>query len=78
MTDVLSRKYDELLKVVQQHALQIRNLEENILTNSVGWAGQQTNVTADRAFDADTVVVAELADVVGTLISDLVETRVLS
>lgn len=30
-----------------------------------------TNVTPDRAFDADTVAVAELADVVGTLIADL-------
>lgn len=30
-----------------------------------------TNVTTDRAFDADTVLVAELADVVGTLIADL-------
>lgn len=30
-----------------------------------------TNVTTDRSFDADTVVVAELADVVGTLIADL-------
>jgi len=30
-----------------------------------------TNVTPDRAFDADTVVIAELADIVGTLISDL-------
>ena len=30
-----------------------------------------TNVTTDRAYDADTVVVAELADVVGTLIADL-------
>jgi len=40
------------------------------------WSGAtyvytNTNVTADRAFDADTVAVAELADVVGTLISDL-------
>lgn len=31
----------------------------------------ETNVTPDRAFDADTVAVAELADVVGTLIVDL-------
>lgn len=31
----------------------------------------ETNVTTDRAFDADTVAVAELADVVGTLIKDL-------
>ena len=30
-----------------------------------------TNVTPDRAYDADTVVVAELADIVGTLIADL-------
>ncbi len=30
-----------------------------------------TNVTPDRAYDADTVVVAELADVVGTLIADM-------
>src|SRR3990167_1348009 len=30
-----------------------------------------TNVTTDRAYDADTVAVAELADVVGTLIADL-------
>ncbi len=30
-----------------------------------------TNVTTDRAFDADTVVITELADVVGTIIADL-------
>lgn len=30
-----------------------------------------TNVTPDRAYDADTVVIAELADIVGTLIADL-------
>lgn len=30
-----------------------------------------TNVTPDRAYDADTVAVAELADVVGTIIADL-------
>lgn len=30
-----------------------------------------SNVTTDRTFDADTVAVAELADVVGTLIADL-------
>jgi Pectate lyase superfamily protein len=30
-----------------------------------------TNVTTDRTFDADTVAVAELADIVGTLIADL-------
>lgn len=30
-----------------------------------------TNVTTDRTFDADTVAVAELADIVGTLVADL-------
>jgi hypothetical protein len=30
-----------------------------------------TNVTTDRSYDADTVLVAELADAVGTLIADL-------
>ena len=36
-----------------------------------------TNVTTDRAFNADTVVVAELADVVGTLIADLTANGIL-
>lgn len=36
-----------------------------------------TNVTPDRAFDADTVLVAELADVVGTLIADLKSIQIL-
>jgi len=31
-----------------------------------------TNVTPDRAFDADTVAIAELADIVGTILADLV------
>jgi hypothetical protein len=30
-----------------------------------------TNELADRTYDADTVAVAELADIVGTLINDL-------
>lgn len=36
-----------------------------------GQAYTETNVTPDRAFDADTVAIAELADIVGTLIVDL-------
>lgn len=31
----------------------------------------ESNVTADRTFDADTVAIAELADIIGTLIVDL-------
>ena len=34
-------------------------------------AYSETNVTPDRAFDADTVALTELADIVGTLIVDL-------
>lgn len=37
-----------------------------------------TNVTEDRAFDADTVLVAELADVLGTLIADLKATGIIT
>ena len=36
---------------------------------SSGWA--ITNVTTDRAYNADSTTVAELADVLGTLIADL-------
>lgn len=46
----------------------------NITTANQGVTTQTyaaTNVTPDRAYDADTVLVAELADIVGTLIADL-------
>lgn len=36
-----------------------------------GSAYTPTNVTADRAYDADATTVAELGDVLGTLIADL-------
>jgi hypothetical protein len=36
-----------------------------------------SNVTEDRAYDADTVLVAELADIVGTLIADLKATGII-
>lgn len=37
-----------------------------------------TNVSTDRSFDCDTVAVAELADVVATLIADLQAKGILS
>ena len=37
---------------------------------------QESNVTLDRTFDADTVLLAELADIVGTLIKDLREKKI--
>lgn len=76
--DVLSRKYDDLLNTVQNLSHRIRALEEKTLQNAEGWTGQQTNVTTKRDFNANTVVVADLADVVGTLIADLVETRTIA
>jgi hypothetical protein len=76
--NVANKDYSQLLLVVQQLSDRIGKLEEKYLQNTNGWAGQQTNVTPDRAFNADTVAVAELADVVGTLIADLIEARVLS
>jgi hypothetical protein len=41
------------------------------LAGNTGNPYTAVNVTPDRVFDADTVAVAELADIVGTLISDL-------
>lgn len=41
------------------------------VVQDTGW-GSITNVTPDKAYDADTVTTAELADVVGTLIAQLV------
>jgi len=45
------------------------------VARSAGWT--ITNDGADRAFDADTVAVAELADVVATLITDLAATGII-
>ncbi len=50
--------------------------EVNNLT-SVDEAYTTTNVTTDRAFDADTVTLTELADILGTLISDLQDTTII-
>lgn len=45
------------------------------VARSAGWT--ITNDQTDRAFDADTVAVAELADVVATLITDLAATGII-
>ena len=44
---------------------------------SVEEAYTTTNVTESRTFDADTVTVEELADILGTLISDLQDTTII-
>lgn len=51
--------------------------QTEILPNTDGWANAQTNVTEDRAFDANATSTAELADVLGTLITDLINNRTL-
>ena len=57
--------------------LTVDKLDANI---SVRWKSQEyttTNVTEDRTFDANTVAVAELADIVWTLIADLKTNRII-
>lgn len=53
----------------------VRDKIETLLGSS---AYTPTNVTPDRSYDADTVLIAELADVVGTLIADLQGKGILS
>ncbi|KKL66827.1 hypothetical protein LCGC14_2141090 [marine sediment metagenome] len=57
----------------EQYILLLYNGTNWVNINSVPQiaAYTPTNVTPDRSFDADTVAIAELADVVGTLIADL-------
>ena len=69
--------YKQLLNVTQQLADRISKIEEKILDNSYGWAGMQTNVTRTQTYDANSTSTAELADVLGTLIADLVDTQLI-
>lgn len=63
-----------LSRIVQQLADEVRRIDERTKPNSDGWAGNQSNVTEDRAFDANSTTADELADVLGTLIGDLINT----
>ena len=67
----------EIVRAYQELAESVRRLETRFPENVDGWANNQSNVTPDRAFDADSTTVAELADVLGTLISDLIDAGVL-
>ena len=52
----------------------VNQLELNLSTTNLSSSKERfnvTNVTADRTYDADSTTVAELADVLGTLINDL-------
>ena len=53
-----------------------RQLEQNISTTNLAASSARytvTNVTTDRTFDADSTTTAALADVLGTLLTDLRE-----
>jgi hypothetical protein len=65
----------------QRWASQLTNqLEQNIAATNLAASSARyivTNVTADRTLDADSTSTAELADVLGTLITDLRERGVI-
>lgn len=61
----------EIREVVRQIVVELRRLEQRNLPNVSGWAGNQSNVTTDRTYDANSTSTDELADVLGTLIDDL-------
>jgi hypothetical protein len=71
---------DSVVQAVQQIAntrheddlivSQLKTLRDSIVTNGGAWTAA-TNVISTRSFDANTVTLAVLADVVGTLQADL-------
>lgn len=68
-----SMSVPELVRACRELAEHVRRIDERTKDNTEGWAGNQSNVTVSRSFDADTVTTAQLADVVGTMIADLLE-----
>jgi hypothetical protein len=59
-------KLDWCIDAIQKIAIGSRENDPNSYVD----AFDASNVTESRSFDADTVTTAELADVVGTLVSD--------
>lgn len=70
LIDYLTKQREAIISAHDETARAINDLLIR-LTPRAGATYAPTNVSTDRAYDADTVVVAELADVVGTLIADL-------
>jgi hypothetical protein len=71
-------EYNNLVRIVQELSRKVDELERRTSFNAEGWTGGVTNLTVDRAYDADSTTLAELADVLGTLIQDLLEAEVLT
>lgn len=67
----------ELAQAIRLLTEEVRRMDERNLDNIEGWAGNQSNVTTDRTFDANSTTTDELADVLGTLIADLLAKGVL-
>jgi hypothetical protein len=63
----------DLTRSCRELAEEVRRIGERTKDNTEGWAGNQSNVTADRSYNANATTTDELADVLGTLISDLLE-----
>lgn len=59
----IARWGDELVRI-----LEVLDDDANSITSD-GWT--MTNVTTDRTLDADSTTLAEVADIIGTLIKDL-------
>lgn len=78
----LENQVEALLKLVHQHlgfqtGANNPNAPHAALSAVSRGAYTVTNGTTDRTYDADTVLVAELADIVYTLITDLQTIKIL-
>ena len=64
---------------VEYMAQLIDRLEQihQLLSRAIGTGWQVTNVTTDTVFDADSTTTAELADVLGTLITQMKDRGIL-
>ena len=66
-----NRKLDSESVLILSYSASFGDWIEMVYHSKTTQSYTTTNVTSDRSFDANTVTTAELADVVGTLISDL-------
>lgn len=68
----LQRWCEQVLQMRREDIVSFAQLEEKLtkLVSGTAWAAP-SNVTEDRAFDADSTTTDEIADVLGTLINDL-------
>lgn len=77
---VVSNKieYNQLVRIVQDLAQKVDELERRTSFNAAGWSGGITNITQNKTYNANTATTAQLANTLGTLIADLLEAEVLT